>query len=155
MCTSILVLQVLCVSDPALSSFPSSYVAIPAPVPPDLLTKKWHSECVVCHQSLQFITSKLPEHIQIGSFLPHIHLFDANSLLMSTRFLKWILSRKCLFLFYAWAAPALQPWSFILFIIIFIVHYLNYINNMRKRSYNTYYSFYYKYSQIHLQQIIS
>lgn len=97
MCTSILLLQELCVSDPALSSFPSSCVAIPAPVPPDLLTKKWHSECVVCHQSCQFLTSKLPEHIQIGSFLPHIHLFDANSLLMSTRLLKWILSRKCLF----------------------------------------------------------
>lgn len=95
----ILLLQVLCVPASCTVLFPSSHVSIPALAPPDLLTKN-DTECVVCHQNLQFTTSKLPEHIQIGSFLPHIHLFDANSLLMSTRLLKWILYRKCLFLFY-------------------------------------------------------
>lgn len=101
---------------------------------------------------------QLPEHIQTGSFLPHIHLFDPTSLLMSTRFLKLIISRKYLsasFLCMSCSSSSaliLHP-----IYIIFIVHYLhpNYINNLRKRSYNTNYSLYYKYSHINLQQITS
>lgn len=102
---------------PALVSFPSSYVAIPAPVPPDLLAKKWHSsESVVCHQKLQFITSKLPEHMQIGSFLPHICLILTLFSRAQDVWNRFFPESVCLLLFYVWANPALQPWSFILFI---------------------------------------
>lgn len=170
LCLSILLLQVFWVSvscsyrssgcqHPALSSFPNSCVAIPAPASPDLLAKKWHSsESVVCHQKLQLITSKLPVHIQIGFILPHIHLFDPSSLLMSTRLLKWILSRKCLSAsLLCMSCSCSSALIFHPIYIIFIVHYLHldYINNLRKRSYNKYYSLYYKCSQVNLQKITS
>lgn len=101
---------------------------------------------------------QLPEHVHIGSFLPHVLLFRPNFLLMSTRLLKWILSRKCVSAsLLCMSCSCSSVLIFLPIYIIFIVHclHLNYINNLRKRSYNTYYSLYSKYSQVNLQQTTS
>lgn len=110
-------LQVLCVSASCSALFPQLICRYPSSGATWSPGKKWHSsESVVCHQKLQFITSKLPEHMQIGSFLPHICLILTLFSWAQDIWNGFFPESVCLLLFYVWANPALQPWSFILFI---------------------------------------